>query len=676
MVRPAMSLKWTNGGRLPCFVFLVLFLGVQRCWCLNSEGLALLHFLAKVASDPSGALRNWDANDNTPCSWRGVRCLHGKVHTLDLSGLGLVGVLAPDLGHLSDLRVLDLSKNDFSGTIPREFGQLTALEILDLRDNNLTGKLPVELGQLHSLKRFDGSIPVLSDNVPKTAADGIAGLNRKFGIRQSFLKQHMTTSDSFGRFKFGDKFSHDHGDSRIDPTALTDSSHAENVNSEFTNLRRRLAEGPSNFVAVPPNNMPQAQPQPDPVLTLPSSGSFPAIPKPKAASPASPPQPASATPTSPGAASQAAVKQSPAGGKSENSSKSIAWTLLIAFVLVIAIVVFIICRSRAAKKLGPWKSGLSGQLQKALVTGVPKLNREELETACEDFSNIIDIVDSVAMVYKGTLSSGVEIAVVSTTVQSLKEWSKRSDLIFRKKIDTLSRVNHKNFLNLIGYCEEDQPFTRMMVFEYAPSGTLYEHLHVKDAEHLDWNARMRIVMGAAYCLQHMHELNPPIPHFLLTSREIFLTDDYAVKIGDMSFWGELVDKSKKPSENESELPLPADLETNVRSFGIMLLEIITGKLPYTKEQGHITNWAAPYLCDEKSMKNLVDPTLSSCNEKQLQVVCDVIKSCVQENERERPYMKEVIDRLVQAINISPDAATPRLSPLWWAELEILSAEAP
>ena len=41
----------------------------------------------------------------------------------------------------------------------------------------------------------------------------------------------------------------------------------------------------------------------------------------------------------------------------------------------------------------------------------------------------------------------------------------------------LSRVNHKNFVNLIGYCEENKPFTRMMVFEYAPNGTLFEHLH-------------------------------------------------------------------------------------------------------------------------------------------------------------------------------------------------------
>lgn len=124
----------------------------------------------------------------------------------------------------------------------------------------------------------------------------------------------------------------------------------------------------------------------------------------------------------------------------------------------------------------------------------------------------------------------------------------------------LSRVNHKNFVNLIGFCEEEEPFTRMLVFEYAPNGTAFEHLHGnttchvtffefgsfvfqnevivslfafpdKEVEHLDWNARMRIIMGAAYCLQYMHELNPPVAHSNLKTNSIFLTDDYAAKVG-------------------------------------------------------------------------------------------------------------------------------------------------
>ncbi|XP_047332015.1 probable inactive receptor-like protein kinase At3g56050 [Impatiens glandulifera] len=136
------------------------------------------------------------------------------------------------------------------------------------------------------------------------------------------------------------------------------------------------------------------------------------------------------------------------------------------------------CRRNKVVMVGPWATGLSGQLRKAFVIGVPKLQRSELVTSCEDFSNIIGSL-SDGTVYKRTFSSGVEIAVISTAMKFAEDWSKSLEGQFRKKIATLSRVNHKNFVNLIGFCEEEQPFTRMMVFEYALNGTLFEHLHSK-----------------------------------------------------------------------------------------------------------------------------------------------------------------------------------------------------
>ncbi|KAF2303083.1 hypothetical protein GH714_013677 [Hevea brasiliensis] len=182
---------------------------------------------------------------------------------------------------------------------------------------------------------------------------------------------------------------------------------------------------------------------------------------------------------------------------------------------------------------------------------VSKLNRAELETACEDFSNIIDTLAG-CIVYKGTLSSGVEIAVASSLVTSSKDWSNNAEMSYQKKIDMLSRVNHKNFVNLISYCEEDEPFNRMMVFEYALNGILFEHLLVKKMEHLDWCARMRIIMGIAYCLQYMHhDLNPPVAHSNLNSHNIFLTNDYAAKIAEISFLPQDSSKSKSSSDNES-----------------------------------------------------------------------------------------------------------------------------
>ena len=61
---------------------------------------------------------------------------------------------------------------------------------------------------------------------------------------------------------------------------------------------------------------------------------------------------------------------------------------------------------------------------------------------------------------------------------------------------------------------------------------------VEEMEHLDWNTRLRIIMGVAYCLQYMHhDLNPPIVHSKLSSRAIFLTDDYAAKVHPFFCYG-------------------------------------------------------------------------------------------------------------------------------------------
>lgn len=72
---------------------------------------------------------------------------------------------------------------------------------------------------------------------------------------------------------------------------------------------------------------------------------------------------------------------------------------------------------------------------------------------------------------------------------------------------------------------------------------------------------------------------------------------------------------------------------------------------------------------------MVDPTLNTFKNDELDIICEVIQDCVQQDARKRPTMREIISKLSQVIDVSPDAAVPRQSPLWWAELEILSGEA-
>ncbi|KAI5591016.1 hypothetical protein BDE02_04G050300 [Populus trichocarpa] len=708
--------RWKTIGFQFLFL-LVLILGLEnQCsWSLNDEGLVLLEFRGRVNSDPFGALSNWNPNDIDPCSWSGVRCAAGKVQILDLSGFSLEGTLAPELGKLVNLTSLVLYRNHFTGAIPKEIGELRKLELLDLRNNNFSGAIPEEIGRLLSLKhlllrdnKFEGSIPLeirrlnlLSEfrfdgNLASAAVTGVSFVNRKLGhgmwwsswkhlngansfifpIKGAFM--HYLNSMTLQLFKLGKYTLHGRKENCF---VKPDRSPEQNVEILANFVRRRLLEQSSNLQAAPAGGGSSSQP----IIALPttrSSGAFPAIPNAKKHQPQSPvPLDSPANPPTIGAkasthsAEKPFKEQSPTNGTSGNTWMYFLIIPIVGVLIIFAAGLLFRCRKQGVTTIGPWKTGLSGQLQKAFVTGVPKLNRSELETACEDFSNIIDTFDGFTA-YKGTLSSGVEISVASTTVASSKDWSKNAEMAYRKKIDTLSRINHKNFVNLIGFCEEDEPFNRMMVFEYAPNGTLFEHLHVKEMEHLDWNTRMRIIMGVSYCLQYMHhDLNPPIAHSILCSRAIFLTDDYAAKIAEICFLPQATSNSKVSGELEDSLPPHVDPETNIYRFGVLLLEIISGKLPYSEEQGPLEKWAAEYLNGKRSISCMIDPSLKSFKNNDLDVICEIIQQCIQSDARHRPTMKEITSKLREVISISPDQATPRLSPLWWAELEILSVEA-
>lgn len=719
------------------FAVLILLLKIHECVSLSLEGLALLRFRERVNNDPNRAFANWDPSDTNPCMWLGVHCVDGKVQMLNLKGLWLEGVLGPELGELSHLRSLVLYRNHFSGFIPKEIGRLKMLELLDLRNNNLSGRIPAEIRMMPSLKHllvsgnkiippkheeFDllpepqldenlvsgnkiiPSKPVELDLLPELQLDedltfasrtGRDCINTKFGhcIWESSLQQlkkagsfiipmvgtilqylNVSPLSKFGKhYLQGDKENCCHNlPSSAEQFIVKDVDDMVNIAR-----RRRLLQSSYNLPAAPVSSTELSQ------LTTPftlSSGAFPAVnkhsPLPSNPSLPSPPDLSLSAPNPNTKSPQKPVHQPSAHHSPErNYFHAIPG---VAFLFVLCAVMLYICRKKAAKAIAPWKTGISGQLQKALVTGVSKLNRAELEAACEDFSNILDTFPG-CKVYKGTLSSGVEIAVASTTIASFKEWSRHAEVAFKKRIEKLSRINHRNFVNILGYCQEDEPFTRMMVFEYAPNGNLYEHLHVKEVEHLDWNARVRIIMGVAYCLEHMHHvLNPPLVHPHLHSSSILLTEDCAAKIAEISFWMDLATKSKIADEEQSEHSLlhpEADPESNVYSFGIMLLEIISGKVPYNEEQGSLVNWATEYLNGQKRISYMIDPSLKSFKNTELDVICEIIQECINEEPKHRPTMKDIVSSLRNVIAVSPDQATPKLSPLWWAELQILSVEA-
>lgn len=590
-------------------ILIYLFYDSEFCCSLNEEGEALLRIKDRLDSDPLRSLVRWRDDDDVvnPCLWDGVECSNGFVVSLNLKDFGLVGTLAPEIGKLIHVKSIILRNNSLYGSVPDEIVKLEKLEVLDLGYNGFRKPLP------STLRNYP---VILFDNDE---------------LRDSILPEIPSEVEELRN-----------------AAETEDSSHHRKLlqRSEDPSAPNRTSPTPS------PSPTPSESPTPSPSLS-------PLSPPISSPPPASSPSPETDNNIVPNVATKS--------GKGRKRyilimSVAIGGSLLL---LVLGVSLFYY-RANKVSRVKPRNTTLTRQLQETLIPGIPKLRRSEVESACEDFSNVVG-TSSFGTVYKGTLPSRIEIAVISVVALSSKDWSSHHQAHFRSKIDSLSEMNHRNFINLVGYCEDEEPFTRMLVFEYAPNGTLFEHLHIKEAEHLDWGMRIRIAMGIAYCLEHMHQLTPPMYHNNLTASSINLTEDYAAKISD---FGGSWDQMEAPTQM---MRISNSESSNVYSFGVLLFEMITGRLPYSVGRGS-TDWASDYLTIDLPLAEMMDPMLTAFRVEELEEIVDIIGHCVDPDPDQRPSMVQVCSRLRVITGIGPDAAAPKVSPPW-AELEIMSTEA-
>ncbi|KAL2613614.1 hypothetical protein R1flu_025306 [Riccia fluitans] len=343
----------------------------------------------------------------------------------------------------------------------------------------------------------------------------------------------------------------------------------------------------------------------------------------------------------------------------------------------------------------PWKIEMSRTMRKRIkkitITEVPLNSREELEHECEEFSNIIGS-SSDSILFKGTRENGAQIAVARVQMQS-SQWTASCELHFLHKVQDLARMKHPNVVSLLAYCSEDEPFERMLVFEYAPNGTVHDHLHSSGgspADFLDWPARMKIIMGAAYGLNYMHnELDPPVTHVRFGSTCVYLTEGYSAKVaaygmaklsagsnylGRRESFGGI---ARTFSSEDWQVP---KAENNVYSFGLFLLEMISGRCP--NDDVLLIHWASEYMGINEKYWKLVDPSLPSHDSVQLAALVDIVKLCTKKSATKRPSMARVTELLACALKLTPEDASLgssgridfKSSPLMWAKLEILTSE--
>lgn len=259
-----------------------------------------------------------------------------------------------------------------------------------------------------------------------------------------------------------------------------------------------------------------------------------------------------------------------------------------------------------------------------------------------------------AKVYKATLPDGRVVAVKKLTVTG-----KQSDREFRAEIETVGNCHHHNLVQLLGYCRTKDG--KLLVYEYFENGSLNHYMRrsapgSKD-KHLDWDTRLKIALGAAEGLAYLHNRDPRIIHRDVKASNILLDKNFEAKVSDFGL-ARLIDPSKTHVTTfiagtkayiapEYQKSLRLTVKCDVYSYGIVLLELLTGKDPSAGRNFDIIAWvkrrmgSSPDFFDVR----MIDPGDTDANKQAMTAVLHLALDCTKTLPHQRPSMDEVVVQL-------------------------------
>ncbi|XP_010414925.1 PREDICTED: serine/threonine-protein kinase CDL1-like [Camelina sativa] len=321
--------------------------------------------------------------------------------------------------------------------------------------------------------------------------------------------------------------------------------------------------------------------------------------------------------------------------------------------------------------------------RRSRAEGVEVYTYKELEIATNNFSEEKKIGSGgYGDVYKGVLSDGTLAAIKKLhMLNDNASNQKHEERSFRIEVDLLSRLQCPYLVELLGYCADQNH--RILIFEYMPNGTLEHHLHdhscknLKDqSQPLDWGTRLRIALDCARALEFLHEnIVSTVIHRNFKCTNILLDQNNRAKVSDFGLAKTGSDKLNGEISTRvlgttrylaPEYASTGKLTTksDVYSYGIVLLELLTGRTPIDSKrprgQDVLVSWALPRLTNREKISEMVDPTMKGqYSQKDLIQVAAIAAVCVQPEASYRPLMTDVVHSLiplVKAFNKSSDSS--------------------
>ncbi|XP_011653715.1 probable serine/threonine-protein kinase PBL7 [Cucumis sativus] len=297
--------------------------------------------------------------------------------------------------------------------------------------------------------------------------------------------------------------------------------------------------------------------------------------------------------------------------------------------------------------------------------GLQLFTFKQLHSATGGFSksNVVGH-GSFGHVYRGVLNDGRKVAI-----KLMDQAGKQGEDEFKVEVELLSRLHSPYLLALLGYCSDNNH--KLLVYEFMANGGLQEHLYPVGSSNsisvkLDWETRLRVALEAAKGLEYLHEhVCPPVIHRDFKSSNVLLDKNLHAKVSDFGLAKIGSDKAGGHVSTRvlgtqgyvaPEYALTGHLTTksDVYSYGVVLLELLTGRVPVdmkkTPGEASLVSWALPRLTDRERVMHIMDPALEGqYSMKDVVQVAAIAAMCVQPEADYRPLMADVVQSLVPLV---------------------------
>lgn len=563
----------------------------------------------------------------------------------------LNGSIPQTLTMLPNLTYLDLSNNNFKGEIPQEFGNV---QYLNISCNSFESELPTSIWNSSNLQIFSASFSKITGQIPdfvdcksiykiELQGNSITGtIPWNIGDCEKLLQLNLSKNNLTGIIPYEISTLPSITDVDLSQNSLTGTipssfnncSTLENFNISFNSLTGPI---PSSgvFQSLHPSSYSGnenlcgrflAKPCADDVLTA-------------------------------GENELEVHRQQP-----KKTAGAIVWIIAAAFgiglfVLVAGTRCFQTNYNRrfngndANGEVGPWK-----------LTAFQRLNfTAEDVLECVSMSDKILGMGSTGTVYKAELPGGEIIAVK-------KLWSKQkenSSIIRRRRgvlaeVDVLGNVRHRNIVRLLGCCSNKE--ITMLLYEYMPNGNLDEFLHAKNkGDNMviasDWFTRYKIALGVAQGISYLHhDCDPVIVHRDLKPSNILLDGEMEARVADFGV-AKLIQTDESMSviagsygyiAPEYAYTLQVDEKSDIYSYGVVLMEILSGKRSVDQEFGDgnsIVDWVKSKIKTQDGIEGILDKNAGAgCNSvrEEMKQMLRIALLCTSRNPADRPSMRDVV----------------------------------